>query len=158
MRMHNWTCQGGTPRVFEGRKSGIVVISSAYRVGISWSAHCRLPWPPLTCSGVSILLAWGQTVSSSTPANQLPPSAPPRARPLALPRPRQARHLLPPCDGLAGHNSSVVTSGGSLVRRVGDEHPAMRVSKATSLRLLQRDELTRGLAPEGLEISTDVAT
>ncbi len=36
------------------------------------------------------------------------------------------------------------------MKRFGEEQPAMRVSKATFFRLLQRDERTQGLAPQGL--------
>jgi hypothetical protein len=43
-----------------------------------------------------------------------------------------------------------VPSWAALVKRFGEEQPAMRVSKATFFRLLQRDERTQGLAPQGL--------
>ena len=45
---------------------------------------------------------------------------------------------------------SEVPSWAALVKRFGEEQPEMRVSKATFFRLLQRDERTQGLAPQGL--------
>ncbi len=52
-------------------------------------------------------------------------------------------------------HSSVVKSSSALVRPFGDEHPAMRVSKATLLRLLGRADAWPGARGH---LATDVAT
>ncbi len=95
-------------------------------------------------------------MSNSAPA----PVAPflPPARSLALPDPTRRGTCCHHVMASPGTNSIVVITCGAVVRWFCNEHPAMRVSKATFLKLLQRDERTHGLTPEGLKIGTDVAT